>query len=306
MTTTVRKLRGIIVPLVTPFTADGRIDEESLRNLVEFVVEGKVNGIFVMGTTGEFQYQTFEDQQLAIQVVVDAVGDRIPVVAGITGKSVEETTRNVIEIGNLPKPPQALVVAPLYYHSNRNLCRHIERLSGLSRLPVILYNNIGIVTRRWKRKDIIPELVGEMALLAKVVGIKDSSGNRDYFTRLLRHHSPSFQIFQGDEVLLLDALQQGAAGVVASMANILPRLLVATYKAYDTGDTKAAEACHRAISQIDVLYPDSLSIPPILKACLARQGIIANPMSYCPIAGDVDAILERFEDKIQKLKKQGF
>jgi 4-hydroxy-tetrahydrodipicolinate synthase len=306
MTTLSEKLRGIIVPLVTPLTADRRVDEESLRNLVDYVVDGGVNGIFVMGTTGEFQYLTFEEQRSAIEVAVDAVGDRSLVVAGITAKSVEETTRNVIEIGALPTPPQALVIAPLYYHSNRNLGRHIERLSRLSKLPILLYNNIGIVTRRWKRKDIIPGLVGEMALLPNVVGIKDSSGNRDYFTQLLRYQSPSFHVFQGDEVLLLDALQLGAAGAVSSMANIFPRLLVAAYEAFDKGETKAAEACQRAINQIDVLYPDSLSIPPILKACLARQGIIASPMSYCPLAGDADTILERFELKIQELKQQSF
>jgi dihydrodipicolinate synthase/N-acetylneuraminate lyase len=306
MTTLTEKLRGIIVPLVTPFTADGRVDEESLRNLVDYVVNGGVNGIFVMGTTGEFQYLKFEQQRSAIAAVVDAVGDRMPVAAGVTGKSVEETTRNVIEIGSLPAPPHALVIAPLFYHSNRHLCRHIERLSRLSKIPILLYNNIGIVTRRWKRKDIIPDLVGQMALLPKVMGIKDSSGNRGYFTQLLGYRSSDFKVFQGDEVLLLEALKQGAAGAVSSMANIYPRLLVAAYEAFDKGQTKAAEACQRAINQIDGLYPDSLSVPPILKAVLARQQIIANPMSYCPIAGDADTIPERFALKIQALKQQGF
>jgi len=306
MKTPSEKLRGIIVPLVTPFKADGRVDAESLRKLVEYVIDGGVNGIFVMGTTGEFQYLKFEEQRSAIQAVVDAGGDRVPVAAGVTGKSVEETTRNVIEIGCLPTPPHALVIAPLYYHSNRNLCRHMERLSRLSKLPVLLYNNIGIVTRRWKRKDIIPDLVGEMALLPNVLGIKDSSGNRVYLTRLLRFQSPGFHIFQGDEALLLDALQQGAAGAVSSMANIFPRLLAATYDAHNRGQRKAAEACQRAINQIDGLYPDASSIPPILKAYLARQGIIASPRSYCPIAGDADTISQRIELKIHELKQQGY
>ncbi len=113
MTDLSQKLHGIIVPLVTPLKADGRVDEKSLRNLANHVVDGGVNGIFVMGTTGEFQYLPFEQQRLAIGTVADEVGDRTLVVAGVTGKSVEETIRNVTVISSLSKTPDALVVAPL-------------------------------------------------------------------------------------------------------------------------------------------------------------------------------------------------
>ena len=298
------KLKGIIVPLVTPFTDDGRIDEVSLRTLANHVVDGGVNGVFVMGTTGEFQYLPFDEQRAAIEAVVDEVGRRCIVVAGVTGNSVEETIRNATVIGSLPTPPHALVVAPLCYHSNRNLPQHMQRLSGISTLPILLYNNIGIVTRRWKRKDIIPDLAGRMASLDKIVGVKDSSGNLDYLSRILRYRSSAFRIFQGEETLLLPALKKGADGAVPSMGNILPGLCAKLYNAYLESDMNSAQAHQEAISRIDALYPSPSSIMPVLKACLARKGIIANAICFVPFKGDMGAIVDRFESAIEELRKK--
>jgi 4-hydroxy-tetrahydrodipicolinate synthase len=287
------KLKGIIVPLLTPLSADGHVDETSLRTLANHVVDGGVNGIFVMGTTGEFQYLPFDEQRSAIEAVADEVGQRCLVVAGVTGNSMEETIRNTTVIGSLPTPPQALVVAPLCYHSNRDLPQHMERLSSISALPILLYNNIGIVTRRWKRR---------MALMDDIVGIKDSSGNLDYLSRILRHQSPAFRVFQGEEKLILPALKKGTDGAVPSMGNILPGLCANLYDAYLKKDMKTAEAYQGAMAQIDALYPNSFSIAPILKAYLARKGIIANAMSFIPFKGHIEPIMARFESTIQELK----
>jgi 4-hydroxy-tetrahydrodipicolinate synthase len=300
-----QKLHGIIVPIVTPLLSDGRVDEKSLRNLANHVVDGGVNGIFVMGTTGEFQYLPFEQQRLAIGTVADEVGDRALVVAGVSGKSVEETIRNVIVIGSLSTPPDALVVAPLCYHSNRNLPQHMERLSRLSNLPVLLYNNLGIVTRRWKHKNMLPELVGRMASLSNVVGIKDSSGNPDYFAKVFKYKSPAFHVFQGEETLILPALQLGAAGAVPSMGNILPGLCAGLYDAYTKENTKQAEAYQHSINQINAIYPDGSSIPLILKLYLQRKGIISNPISNASFKGDTERVLFLLESKIGELERKG-
>ncbi len=198
-------LHGIIVPLLTPFTADWQVDEESLRRLTNHVIEGSVSGIFVMGTTEEFQYLPYEARRFAIEVVIDEVKDRVLVAAGVTGASIEETVRNLTAICTMPKQPHAVVVAPLCYHSNRKLPQHIERLSAISTLPVLLYNNIGIVKRRWKRKDIIPDLVERMAALENIAGMKDSSANLEYLTQVLTYRSSTFRVFQSEEISILPA-----------------------------------------------------------------------------------------------------
>jgi 4-hydroxy-tetrahydrodipicolinate synthase len=296
------RLHGIIVPLLTPFTADGHVDEESLRRLTNHVIEGGVNGIFVMGTTGEFQYLPYEAQLFAIEIVVDEVKDRVLVAAGVTGSSIEETVRNLTAIGTMQRPPHAAVVAPLCYHSNRKLPQHMERISAISTLPLLLYNNIGIVTRRWKRKDIIPALVGRMAALEKIVGIKDSSGNLEYLTQVLVYHSSSFRVFQGDEILILSALQRGAAGAVPSMGNIVPELYAGLYRSFQRGDLEAAETYQQRIIALRHLYPDLSIITAILKEYLVRQGIIAHSRSYIPEDARIPAAVYLIEDELRSFK----
>lgn len=288
-------LQGIIVPLVTPFTAEGRVDEKSLRALVNHVLDGGVNGLFVMGTTGEFQYLSFEEQRSAIEIAVVEVGGRAIVLAGVTGKSVEETVRNATVIERLSTPPHALVVAPLFYHSNHKLLEHMKRLSDISNLPIILYNNLGIVTRNWRQKNIIPDLVEEMASIPNIVGIKDSSGNPDYFARLLKCRSDGFHIFQGDESSILPSLKKGAVGAVPSLGNILPWLCTGLYDAFIQDEKKAAKNYQTTIHRIDALYPNTVSIPAILKLFLARKGVIADPMSYIAFKDNKDRIMSLIE-----------
>lgn len=299
------RLNGIIVPLVTPFTANGNVDEESLRRLTNHVIDGGVNGIFIMGTTGEFQYLPHEAQRFAIEVVIDEVRDRVLVAAGVTGTSIEETVRNITIIGTMPRPPHAAVIAPLCYHSNRKLPQHMERLKAISSLPVLLYNNIGIVTRRWKRKDIIPALVGRMAALENIVGIKDSSGNIEYLTQVLAHRSPTFRVFQGEEISILPALEQGAAGAVPSMGNIAPELYAGLYRSFQKGDREAANTYQQRITALRRLYPDLSIITAILKEYLVRRGIIACNTSYSPKDERIPAAVDQMEDEIRSFKGNG-
>ena len=296
------RLHGVIVPLLTPFTAEGHVDEESLRRLTNHVIDGGVNGVFVMGTTGEFQYLPYEAQRFAVEVVIDEVKDRVLVTAGVTGASIEETVRNLTTIGTMQKPPHAAVIAPLCYHSNRKLPQHMERLSAMSSLPVLLYNNIGIVTRRWKRKDIIPALVERMAALENIAGIKDSSGNLEYLVQVLTHRSSSFRVFQGEEISILPALERGAAGAVPSMGNIVPELYAGLYRSFQKGDLEAAETLQQRIIVLRHLYPDLSIIPGILKEYLLRRGIIACNSSYIPEDVRIPAAVDRIEDELRSFK----
>jgi 4-hydroxy-tetrahydrodipicolinate synthase len=151
----------------------------------------------------------------------------------------------------------------------------------------------------------LPELVGRMASLSNIVGIKDSSGNPDYFAKVLKYKSPAFYVFQGEEKLILSALKQGAAGAVPSMGNILPGLCAGLYKAFTKENTKQAEAYQRSINQINAIYPDGSSIPLVLKLYLTRKGIIANPRSNSPFKGDTNRIISLLESKIGELERKG-
>jgi 4-hydroxy-tetrahydrodipicolinate synthase len=303
MTELIEKMNGIIVPLVTPLTAKGSIDEDSLRRLAAFVVDGGVNGVFVMGTTGEFQYISEEQQRVAIQIVVDEVGHRTLVVAGVTGSSIEKTTRNLVIAGKMSKPPHAAVIAPLCYHSNRGLPQHVERLNAITELPILLYNNLGIVTRRWKRKDIIPDIVRRIAHLDNVVGLKDSSGNINWLSQILKNQSPNFRVFQGEESQILAALRLGVVGAVPSIGNIVPDLCAKMYASYLSGDTQAAERNQQAIIAIHDLYLKFENIPRVLKECLLHKGVITTSVSCQPFEGSLGPVMKKIDAKVRALDR---
>lgn len=153
----------------------------------------------------------------------------------------------------------------------------------------------------------LPALVGRMASLSNTVGIKDSSGNPDYFAKVIKYKLPAFHVFQGEEKLILPALQYGAVGAVPSMGNILPGLCAGLYDAYtkDKEETKQAEAYQHSINQINAIYPDGPSIPLILKVYLTRKGIIANPISNSSFKGDTNRIISLLEFRIEELERKG-
>lgn len=298
MSDIIDRLHGIFVPIVTPLTGGGEIDLGSLRGLAGYLADAGVHGLFVMGTTGEFPYIGAEDQWEGIKTVVEEVGDRTVVVAGVSGDSIEDTVRNIVVLNNSPNPPHALVIAPLCYHSNRKLPLHMDRLCNITRLPVLLYNNIGIVKRRWKRKDILPELVGRIAKQGKILGIKDSSGNLNYLEQILVHQSDAFKAFQGEESQMLSALQLGAVGAVPSIGNILPDVCVGLYRSYKDYDVESARKYQKIIIETHDLYLRYGNIPGVLKQYLARKGIIATGNSFLPFDGEINRVIDRLEDRI--------
>jgi len=288
------KIKGVIVPLVTPLIDDIKVDEGSLRKLVDYVIEGGVNGLFAMGTTGEFQYLPFQEQRRCISIAIEETAGRIPVMAGVTGFSVEETIRNIVKLDELRHPPDAVVVAPLVYHSNRNLLQHMERLCQICNFPVFLYNNPGIVERKWKHKGIIPEIVERISQYPEVIGFKDSSGNINYFREILKRcGSNEFRIFQGVGKLILESMQCGAYGTVAGIANAFPEIFRNFFTAYESGDSETARRYQKLISDIGAVYPTIRSIPAILKEALRRKGIIPSAITLAQQPENMDEIQEK-------------
>ena len=295
------RFNGIVVPIVTPMTSEGKLDSKSLRSLVNYLIDGGIDGVFVMGTTGEFQFISAEEQQSAIETVVDEVNNRVLVVAGATGLSIEETTRNVVMIDSMAKRPDALVIAPLCYHSNRKLPQHMERLCRMTSLPIILYNNIGIVHRRWKRKDIIPDIVARIASNVTIQGIKDSSGNLNYMQQVISCQSSDFGVFQGEESLILPALQLGAVGAVPSIGNILPKICSGLLHSFLEQDVDAAKSYQLFVNETHDIYIKYGSIPRVLKGYLARKKIIKSGYAHIAINVDIDSVLSQVEEKIDSL-----
>ncbi|MCM8788743.1 MAG: dihydrodipicolinate synthase family protein [Candidatus Omnitrophica bacterium] len=291
----------IVVPLLTPLDENHRLDETGLRNIIDFVLKHKVDGIFVLGTTGEFQF--IKEKSRVIKIAIEQVAGRCSVFAGVTEFSVEETVFRALEAQNIQKAPNFLVIAPLVYHSNRKLFRHFERIEKFLQIPVYLYNNIGIVTRKLKRKDIIPGILKKLSEMEKIKGIKDSSGNQKYFKEVMFLRNENFKVLQGDEGLIMDSFLSGADGIVPSMANVFPEIFINLIDCLKSNKMEKARYIQKKIIGIRSIYNRYGVASAVLKEILKRKGIIKNSASFYRFDKLKD-LTDQTEKKIEQTKKE--
>jgi 4-hydroxy-tetrahydrodipicolinate synthase len=232
------QLRGIIPPVVTPFTANQELDLPQLRRHIDWQLECGVHGIFVLGTTGEFYALDEGEKQAVVAAAVAHVGGRSQVFAG-TGA---ETTREVVRLTKMAEKEGAAgvsVIAPYFIKpSQAELYEHFRRVAEGTKLPVVLYNNPATCGGL----SIEPDTVARLAQLPNVVGIKDSSGDLQNTIEIMRSTPrDKFAVLNGRDTLILAALQAGAQGAIPASCNIAPDLCVGLYESFAKGDLHAAK-----------------------------------------------------------------
>jgi len=245
------RFHGIIPPIVTPLTDRDAIDETGLQRLIEHILAGGVSGVFVLGSTGEAPSLSYRLRREMIVKVCANVAGRVPVLVGITDTS-------FIESVNLAKfaadaGATALVLSTPYYFpaGQTELTTYVENLTRELPLPLMLYN-MPSLTKVWFEI----ETVRRLSALDKIVGMKDSGGDLDYFRRVieLRAERPDWSILIGPEALLSQSMHLGGDGGVAGGANVFPRLFVGCYEALRRGDTSRAEELQRQIEDLQRIY----------------------------------------------------
>ncbi|MFC1697715.1 dihydrodipicolinate synthase family protein [Nanoarchaeota archaeon] len=209
-----KHLKGIIVPNITP-KKDGKLDLESLKRLLYFLINAKVKGIFILGTTGEFQYLTLEEKKQVITTALNLIDGQIPVFVGVSSKDIDET----LELAEFAyeKKATAVVLAPMYYDDPEKI---IDLVVNKTHPEILLYNNPKITDG-----TMIPLKLIEKHNYPKIIGIKDSSGNEKYFRELLYRRTNKYIVYDGSESffeLVIDFDQ----GMIAGSANVIPSLFV--------------------------------------------------------------------------------
>ena len=231
-------IEGVLPALITPFTKDNEVDEEGLRQNIEFLIEGGVSGIVPCGTTGESATLSMSEHEHVIEIAINS--STVPIVAG-TGSN------NTIEALELTKSAEdagadaALLITPYYNKPNdRGMIAHFKAISHAVDLPLILYNvpsRTGI--------NLKPEVVAELARESNIIGIKEASGNLEQITRIIElTQDEDFVIFSGDDALTLPIMALGGVGVISVVANVAPSLVVSMVKAFQKGDMKEARKIH--------------------------------------------------------------
>lgn len=262
------RLRGVFVPLVTPFDARGELDEPALQQLVDFLISAGVHGLFVGGTTGEFALLSTVERKRLAEVVIDRVAERLPVVVHAGAPS----TREAIELARHARDagaPAAAVIAPYYFANAEDaLLAHYVRVSeAVGDFPVLLYN----IPQR-TTNALSPRLVADIvARCPNVVGIKDSSGNLSQTIEYTRVR-PNFQVAQGADGLLVAGLAVGIEAAVSGNANVFPELACAVFDAWWRGDQAAARAAQQRFDAARRALRDGSDLS-LFKRVLARRGV---------------------------------
>ncbi|MDY3556180.1 4-hydroxy-tetrahydrodipicolinate synthase [Gemmata sp. JC717] len=268
------RLRGIIPPVVTPLTADQELDLPCLRTHIDYVLEKGVDGVFVLGTTGEFYALDETEKQTVVAEAIRHVGGRSPVYAG-TGA---ETTREVVRLTKMAQKEGAAgvsVITPYFIKPNQNeLFNHFRCIAESTSLPVVLYNNPATCGGL----SIEPETVARLAEVPNIVGIKDSSGDLQNTIEIIRQTPRGkFSVLNGRDTLILAALQAGADGAIPASCNIAPELCVGIYKSFVTGDIEAAKAFQSRLHGVRMAMSLGTGNSAV-KEAMALLGRSAGPM----------------------------
>jgi len=261
--------KGSIVAIVTPFK-DGKIDEESFRELIEFQIENGTSAIVPCGTTGESATLSVEEHEKVIEITVDAVKGRVPVIAGTGANSTQEA----IELTQHAKKAGAdatLQVVPYYNKpTQEGLYQHFKTIAKEAPLPQVLYNIPGRTGL-----NMLPETVARLAELPEVVAIKEASGNLAQMAEIVELAGDKITLLSGDDNLTLPVLAIGGQGVVSVVANIVPKENAEMIDAWDRGDYgKAKELYYRLLPLCKAMFYETNPIP--VKTALSMMGKISE------------------------------
>jgi 4-hydroxy-tetrahydrodipicolinate synthase len=290
-------VRGVITALITPFDAQGKVNESSLERLVEFQIRAGVNGLSPCGTTGETALLTFEERQRIAEIVVRVAKGRIPVLVQTGAASTETTialTRQAQKIG----ASAATVVTPWYFRlSDDALIQHYVRVAeSVPDFPIYLYN-----IPQLTGNNLSPTVVHAIAdRCPNVVGLKDSCGILAQIIDSAGARGGKFNVAIGSDGLLLSAAVAGIGAGISGNANAVPELFVEFYNAFWRGDLAAAQAAQARIQHARRTLKDGGDLS-LFKAVLTYRGIPCGGVR-APL---LNASKETIESSIQTLKDHG-
>lgn len=248
---------GSITALVTPFTDQGSVDYEALDRLVDFQLENGIDGLAVIGTTGESATMNREEIIAIMSRVIGRVDGRIPIMAGTGTAGTAHTIEQTLTAADMGAQA-ALVVTPYYNRPpQRGLVAHFTAIADVSPIPLVLYNvppRTGV--------DLLPETVEELSSHPRIMGIKEAVGDRQRVEELIRRCGQDFIVLSGDDPTCLQSMKLGGQGVISVTSNVAPALMHGLCDAALNGDWgRADDLNERLLPLYEVLALESNPIP---------------------------------------------
>jgi 4-hydroxy-tetrahydrodipicolinate synthase len=266
------KFKGAYVAIVTPFN-EGQIDERELRGLIEFQIGGGTHGIVPCGTTGESATLNHEEHHRVVELTIETVAGRVPVVAGSGSNSTSESielTRHAKQAG----ADGVLMITPYYNKpSQEGLYQHFKAVAEAVDIPIILYN---VPSRTGV--NMLPETVARCARIPNIVAIKEATGDLNQISEVIRLCPAEFTVLSGDDFTSLATLAIGGRGVISVTSNVAPAEMAAMMEAGLAGDfAKGRQLHYKLLPLMKAMFYDTNPVPA--KSALALMGRItaANP-----------------------------
>jgi 4-hydroxy-tetrahydrodipicolinate synthase len=271
--------KGSIVALVTPFRG-GAVDETAFAGHINWVIGAGAGGVVPCGTTGESATLTHAEHHRVVELCVEVVNKRVPVIAGTGSNSTAEAidlTRHAAKAG----ADGALLLSPYYNKpTQEGLYRHYMAVADAVDLPQLVYNIPGRTA-----VEIFPSTMARLSAHKNIVGVKDAVGNLGKTSETILLCGPEFLVLSGDDGLTLPMMALGAHGVISATANLIPGRMAALVRAAAEGDFAEARRIHYdAVGLMDAMFIETNPIP--VKTALAMMGKMAEEfrLPLCPMA----------------------
>ncbi|MBZ5598636.1 MAG: 4-hydroxy-tetrahydrodipicolinate synthase [Acidobacteriia bacterium] len=284
------QLRGCGTALVTPFHQDGSIDEAALRNLVAWQVESGIGFLVPCGTTGETPTLSHDEWLQVIDITVEVVAGRVPILAGATSNSTHDAVEKAKEVATRPGVNAILTASPYYNKpTQEGQYRHFRAIAEAVDKPLILYNVPGRTGA-----NIEPATLARLAELPNIAGVKEASGNMAQIAEVCNVVPEHFLVFSGDDAITLPVIALGGVGIISVASNEIPHEMAEMTRAALNNDWDTARRIHRkylALMQANFIESNPLPV----KAVLAMMGKIeeAYRLPLLPMRRDTRSRLQK-------------
>lgn len=291
-----KKFRGTGVAIITPFKNDLSIDFSALGRVVNHIIDGGVNYIVALGTTGESVTLTKDEKKAIISYVIETVDKRVPVVVGIGGNNTQEII-DFVRQTNLSGVDGVLSVAPYYNKpGQKGLFQHFKAFANSCPLPVILYNVPGRTGCNIS-SDTCLQLANECE---NIVAVKEASGDIAQIMRIIKGKPENFSVISGDDTMIIPISAAGGAGVISVLANAYPAQTSEIVNNSLKYNFKAAREMHfKFMEIIDLLFADGN--PSGVKAMLSQMNICQNTLRL-PLVPVSKTIMDRIQKAMKEVR----
>jgi 4-hydroxy-tetrahydrodipicolinate synthase len=264
------RLAGCGTALVTPFTTQGDVDEQSLRSFVDWQIASGVHFVVPCGSTGEAATMTLAEHRRVVEITVEQTAGRVPVVAGAASND----TRKAIALSREMASAGAthlLHASPMYNKPpQRGIVAHFRAIADAVNIPIVVYNVPGRTASNIEAATTL-----ELAEHENIVAVKEASGNLAQIGEIIRHRPARFSVLSGDDPLTLQVMADGGDGIVSVTSNVAPSLVAQLTELCAAGDYSAAREIHHQLAEwTTAAFVESNPIPA--KAALAMMGKMAN------------------------------